>query len=117
MVYRIEKVKPHYLLLKEVSVVAGAEQKYDVTFSDTMRIADLYFVNSSTANTKKVTVSIQFEDEVITHEEIPLYLFDIDNEQREKIQVNVRNGEKMTIAFSNDDSNDLTGYLIAVIEK
>jgi len=117
MAYKIERVKPHYLELGTVTVTAGGTSKQTVTLNDDMTIQDIFFIETAGVNTKKVTVSIQIEDEIITHDKAPLYLFDPENRYKQKITLVVRNGEKMTFGFENNDTTDASITIIAVITK
>ena len=117
MVYKIERIKPHYLELATVTITAGGTEKKLVKVSDDITIEDLVFIETAGADTKKITVTMRVEDEVVMHDRAPVYLFDITNQNRYKITFSVRANEEIEFGFENNDTVDANITIIAVITK
>ena len=117
MTYKIQLVKNHYILIASEAVPSGGTEKVVYTFSDDLKVLDLVLIEEEGANTKKITTTIQLEDETITHDSVPVYLFSPENRFKQTIAFNVVNGNKLIIAFTNNDSVNATIDIVAIVTK
>ena len=117
MAYKIERFKPHFLLLKQITVSAGATEFVEGTFSDDLVIKHLLVWASDGSDLYDVFGTITIEDETITHDSVPLELFNTDLDKAIELNWTVRNGEKIKISVTNNKATDVTLNFILVIEK
>ena len=117
MAYKIERFKPHFLLLKQLTVGSGATESFEETFSDDLIIKHLLIWASDGSDLYDVLGTITIEDETITHDSVPLELFNTDLDKAMELNWTVRNGEKIKISVTNNKAADVTLNFILVIEK
>lgn len=117
MAYKIERFKPHFLLLKQVTVGAGATEDFEETFSDSLLIKHLLVWATDGSDLYDVLATIRIEDETITHDSVPLELFNTDLDKAIELNWSVREGEKIRVSITNNKTTDITLNFILVIEK
>ena len=117
MPYKIERFKPHWLLIATKTVTAGGTETIEHTFDDDLVINRLFIWASDGSSLYDVLLTIRIEDEYVTHDSVPAELFNTDQRDAYELKWSVGKGEKLYISITNNKTTNVTLYVLAEVTK